>query len=58
MKNAGFKRRVRMDDEGLERPKRRAPVPEDYDDDDFGDDYCDNNQEEVPPSILDNENPG
>ncbi len=58
MKNEGFKRRVRMDDEGLKRPRRHVPVPEDYDGDDFEDDYFDRDQEEGHPNVINNEDLG
>ena len=46
MKNEGFKRGARMNDEGLKRPRRHVPVAEDYDGDDFEVDYFDSEQEE------------
>ena len=58
MKNEGFRRCVRMNDEGLKRPRRPVPVAEDYDGDDFEVDYFDSDQEERHSNASDNGNLG
>jgi hypothetical protein len=50
------KQRARMDDEGLKRRKRRVDIPEDYDNDDFGDDYDDNLMDEGQSNAFDDGN--
>jgi len=50
-----LKRRTRVQDEAPKRPKRRADIAEDYDDDDFGDDYVDGNQEAGHSNVSNNE---
>ena len=56
MNYEALKRRALMDgekDEGLKRRKRRVAVPEDYDEDDFGDDYHDDGQVAGHRSVSD-----
>ena len=58
MNYEALKRRALMNgekDEGLKRRKRRVAVPEDYDDDDFGDDYHDDSQEAGPRNVSGDE---
>ncbi len=50
----GIKRRTRVQDEAPKRPKRRADIAEDYDDD-FGDDYVDGNQEAGHSNVSNDE---
>ncbi len=58
MRNEGFKRCMRMNDEGLRRPRRHVPVAEDYDGDDFEVDCFDSDQEEGHSDVSDNESLG